>query len=178
MPDARLTGIDLASNIIESCKRDKKLQGIEFYKADLTSLNLKKKFDIVTGNAVTCSFGKELYLKALQSIYNSLKDKGFYIGFEWINPFDFQDLSINEKNEGFPEGMTFYIRPRNMVEKIMKEIGFDSIDFYKFNLPIDLPFPGFDKNVTSYTRKDEFNEKIIFRGIWSQPWHHFVAKKA
>ena len=178
IPDAKLTGIDLAPNIIENCKNDKKLSGIEFFKADLTSLNLIKKFDIITGNAVTYLLGKDDYLKALKSIYNSLKNGGFFIGFEWINPFDFQDLVINETNEWHPEGMTIYIRPKKMVKEIMKEAGFNSIEFYKFNLSIDLPFQGFEKDVTSFTRKDEFNERMVFRGILNQPWHHFVAKKA
>lgn len=178
IPDAKLTGVDLASNIIENCKNDEKLSGIKFFKADVTSLNLNKKFDIITANAVTCLLGKDDYLKSLRSIYNSLKNGGFFIGFEWINPFNFQDLVIKETNEWHPEGMTIHIRPKKMVEQIMKETGFNSIKFYKFNFPFDLPFQGFDKDVTSFTRKDQFNERMIFRGILNQPWYHFVAKKA
>lgn len=178
LPFARLTGADLSVEFIRQCKEDPELAGIDFRIADLLTLPNIGRYDVVTANAVTYLFDWSDYKTALKAIADTLNADGAYIGFELINPFSVQDLTIIETSEWNPDGLTLRIRPKKKVENSLKEAGFDSVDFYPFLLPIDLPNRGFDADGVTYTRKDENGERLAFRGALFQPWCHFVARKA
>jgi SAM-dependent methyltransferase len=177
-PNVQLFGSDLAIGSIEKCKRDSELAGISFSVADILDLSQHSKVDVVTANAVAVYFDSQTYQRALESVFNALNPRGVYIGFEWIHPFSVQELTIVETSEWNPQGLTFRFRPMKKVEQAMKEAGFESVEFKPFVLPIDLPHPGHDADVVTYTRRDEHGERLAFRGTLYQPWCHFVARKA
>lgn len=173
-----LVGADMAVDSLEICKQDPELQSIDFHYANLLDLStLNQRFDAITASAVTFLFKWDDYLKALQSLHAALKPGGCYVGFEFANPFDVQDLTIIETNEWNPDGMTLHIRPVKKVRQALTEAGFERIEFHPFVLPIDLEFPGHDKDVVTYTRKDEHGERMAFRGAIYQPWCHIVAHR-
>jgi SAM-dependent methyltransferase len=177
-PKARLLGSDLAIGSIEKCKADSDLSGIGFSVADLLDLSALGNVDVVTANAVAVYFDSKTYQKALESVFHALSPGGAYIGFEWIHPFAVQQLTIVETSEWNPQGLTFRFRPMKQVEQAMSDAGFESVEFKPFVLPIDLPHPGHDADVVTYTRRDEHGERLAFRGTLYQPWCHFVARKA
>lgn len=177
IPSANLTGADLSIDFIEQCKMDSQLSSIKFEVADMLKLPEIGHFDIITATAVTYLFDWADYRSALKSIVDALKPGGSYIGFEFVNPFTVQDMTIIETNDWNPDGLTLRIRPMKKVEQAMKDAGFESVDFKPFVLPIDLPHNGFDADIITYTRKDEHGERLAFRGALFQPWCHFVARK-
>ena len=174
---AELTGCDLAKASIRSCKNDPDLANIAFFVGDVTALPCQKKWDFITANAVTVYFDKETLEKALRSIAEALKPGGVYVAFEWIHPFAVQNIKVCETSEWNPDGLTFYFRPASFVANALTKAGFDSVSFYPFVLPEDLAHPGFEADVITYTKKDEFGERMAFRGALYQPWCHLVAKK-
>ena len=101
--------------------------------------------------------------KGLTSIYNSLPKGGIHIGFEWVNPFEVQTLTIIETNKWRPEGYTIRVRTKKTLEDLIKKIGFKSIAFFPFNLSIDIESRGYKEDVTTYTLKNEYNERMAFR---------------
>lgn len=177
IPAARLVGSDLSVDFVDRCRADESLRDIEFRVLDCLSIGGQGQFDAITANAVTCLFNWADYRKALSSISDSLKVGGYYVGFEWISPFAVQDLTIVETNEWNPDGLTMYWRPMAKVESALRAAGFSSVEFRPFVLPIDLPFPGYDEDVVTYTRKDEHGERMAFRGVLFQPWCHLIARK-
>jgi SAM-dependent methyltransferase len=177
-PLAHLTGADLAVGFIENCERDAELAGINFIIADLLNLRDIGRFDVITANAVTYLFDWPEYRTALKSIADALNPGGVYVGFEFVNPFSVQDLTIVETSDWNPDGLTLRIRPMKKVEQAIKESGFESVAFHPFKLPIDLKHPGFDADVMTYTVRDEFGERMAFRGSLYQPWCHIVAYKS
>ena len=172
-----LHGLDLSKESIEYCKSQDYLKQINFFQDDITKFHSKVPYHVITAIAVTCLLDDNQLEKALNSIYNSLEVSGVYIGFEWINPFNFQNLTIVETNEWNPQGYTIRMRTKKTLEDMIKKVGFKSISYQPFNLPFDIEKPGYEKDVLTYTVKNEDNERMAFRGILYQPWHHFVVKK-
>lgn len=78
-----ITGIDIASNMINEAKKNQKLlnSSIDFFVGDATKLNLKKKFDAVifTFNGLTMIPDKKKRLEALKQIANVLKKDKYFI---------------------------------------------------------------------------------------------------
>ncbi len=179
LPKARLTGADLAIKSIEKCRQDQELSGIGFHIADLLDLSsLSSQFDVINANAVTFLFDWPDYKKSLRSINEALKPGGADVGFELMHQFSVQDVTVIETSEWNPDGLTLRFRPMKKVEAAMLDAGFESVEFRPFILPIDLPFPGHDADVGTYTRKDENGERMAFRGVLYQPWCHLIARKA
>ncbi|MFN7190637.1 MAG: class I SAM-dependent methyltransferase, partial [Rhodospirillales bacterium] len=169
--------VDLAAALIEKCAADPDLAAIEFRVANIIDLSELGSFDAITCNAVTYLLDWDDYSRALKSIYAALRPGGRYVGFELANPFSVQDLTIVETSEWNPAGLVLRVRPIARVEKAFHEAGFASVDFHEFTMPIDLPFPGYDADVVTYTRKDESGKRLSFRGAFFQPWYHIVATK-
>ena len=176
-PSATLFGGDLSQTSIEICKRDEDLKKISFSTKDMLNINESDKYDLIIVNAVTYLFSWEEYDKAIQSIFAALKKGGYLIDFEWLHPFDVQDLTIYETNEWNPNGMKMHIRPYKKVSEYLKKAGFSSINFEAFEISKELPCLGFDKDTTSYTKKDLEGKNMLFRGILYQPWCHMIAQK-
>ena len=55
--------------------------------------------------------------------------------------------------------------------------GFSDIQFYPFEIPIDLPEPNAASDLTTYTRRTEIGSRLQFRGSLYQPWCHLTARK-
>jgi hypothetical protein len=79
-----------------------------------------------------------------------------YIAFEWLHPYELQDL----------------------VARILNKAGLDGVNFHPFVMPIDLPFQGYDDPGTnSHTLKRDNGERMCMRGALYQPWCHMTAVK-
>lgn len=178
LPSLELTGVDLSRSAIQKCRNDRALSGIAFEERDMLDLSFGARFDVVTANAVTVYFDWDQYRAAMTSVYSVLSPGGTYIAFEWLHPFSVQDLTIVETNALNPDGLKFHFRPISRVESVLRSAGFSQVQFLPFELPIDLPCPGHDADVVTYTRKDEYGHRLAFRGALYQPWCHMVARKA
>jgi SAM-dependent methyltransferase len=178
LPELRLTGADLSQSAVEKCRADPGLADISFGVFDMLDLSPAGRFDVIVANAVTVYFDWPDYRKAIASVFAALEPGGSYLAFEWLHPFSVQDLTIIETNDWNPEGLKLCFRPIPKVETLLREIGFASVEFRPFELPIDLPFPGHDADVVTYTRKDERGHRMAFRGALYQPWCHMIARKA
>jgi SAM-dependent methyltransferase len=178
VPGVRLEGADLAGSSIEVCRQDPDLSGIEFNIRDICDLPQDNPYDIVIANAVAVYFDWVTYERAMASVCRALKPGGVYLAFEWLHKFAVQDITIVETSEMHPGGLEIHFRPMMKVEKVMRACGFSDVQFLPFQMPFDLPFPGYDADVASYTRKDEHGELMTFRGALYQPWCHMVARKS
>ena len=177
LPRVKMTGGDLALSSIEEARNNSELEGIDFQEMDIFNLP-ENEYDIVIANAVAVYFKWPDYQKALESVYKSLKPGGIYIVFEWMHPFEHQDLMIYETSISHPDGIRICFRPIKKVAQHLKKAGFDSSDFYPFEMPFDLEKPCDDEEVVTYTINSENNDRLSFRGALYQPWCHMVAKKS
>lgn len=99
------------------------------------------------------------------------------LAFEWLHPFEHQDIVITETTMGHPEGLRICFRPMKRVEGILRSAGFKKVEFRPFDIPIDLPMRGYDQEVFSYTVRSAEGRNLCFRGALSQPWCHMIAEK-
>jgi SAM-dependent methyltransferase len=178
LPGLRLTGGDLSKSAIEQCRADPELSGVTFDFYNMLDLAGAGQFDVIVANAVAFSLDWSGYRQALASVFSALKPGGHYFAFEFLHSFELQDVTIVETSDWHPQGIQLCFRPMVKVRALLTELGFDKIEFYPFELPIDLPFPGYEAHVSTYTRKDEHGLRMAFRGILYQPWCHVVARKA
>lgn len=182
-PGLELTGGDLASSMIESCKADPALDGIRFEVMDMLNIRHVEEFDVVIANAVTYLFNNEEYTSAIRSVSACLKPGGWFFSFEWLHPFE-HDIEILETSRTHPKGLRIHARPYSSVSAILSEHGFANYRFQPFSIPIDLPRgatygpneDGFE-DLNSYTVKTETGERLLFRGALFQPWCHLIAQK-
>lgn len=179
MPQARLTGGDMADDVIASCQADADLVGIDFQVMDMTAI--AGRYDVVVANATGFFLTAEEYGRALRSVADSLEPGGAYIAFEWLHPFP-QELAIRETSRSHPEGLTIHARSFGAVEGLLHDAGFSKVEFRPFEIPIDLErgatygdnAEGFE-DLNSYTVKTETGERLLFRGTLHQPWCHLLA---
>lgn len=172
-----LYGGDLAQSSLELCRGNKALSGITFGEMDILDIQQASEFDIIVANAVAVYFTWAEYEQTLRSVYRALKSNGAYIVFEWMHPYQHQDLVIYETSIGHPDGIRICYRPILKVTQVVQSAGFSDVKFLPFVIPIDLPNSGYDGEVVSYTVKDEIGERMTFRGALYQPWCHMVAYK-
>ena len=183
LPTLRLTGGDGMAPVIEECRKDPRLVGIDFQKMDILEIPGKASFDIIVGNAVTYLLDASEYDASIESVGRSLTDGGSYVGFEWMHPFKC-DLKIVETSRSHPQGLTIYVRPYSAVEAALTKHGFGDIEFRPFQIGIDLPLDytfgdnedGFE-DLNSYTVKTAEGERLLFRGPLFQPWCFVIARK-
>ena len=181
IPGAKLTGGDMASDVIEACRADADLAGIEFEVMDMTAL--RGSYGIVVANATSFFLDEEEHTRALGSVAEVLEPGGAYLAFEWLHPFR-QRLEIRETSRSHPDGLTIHSRPQHEVEARLREVGFSEVEFLPFEIPIDLEQgetfrdddSGFE-DLNSYTVRTEEGRRMIFRGALYQPWCHMVARK-
>lgn len=178
IPDLRLSGADLSRSAIQRCEADAALADVTFHIHDLLNVTALGPFDIVVANAVTFLLDWRDLERAFAGIWKALESGGAYVGFEFMHSFAVQDLMIVETSELHPDGLRMHWRPIPRVEALLRKVGFDSVEFHPFELPIDLPFPGYEADCATYTLKDERGRRMAFRGVLYQPWCHLVARKA
>ena len=88
-----MTGGDLAISSIKEAQNNPELSDIAFKKMDIFHLP-NNKYDAIIANAVGVYFKWRDYQYLLDSVYQSLKPGGAYFAFEWLHPFDHQNLII------------------------------------------------------------------------------------
>lgn len=180
IPNIELFGGDLMKPVIEECKNDPSLSGIDFSVMDVFNIPTKNRYDIIIANAVNVYFEPDEYKEALLSIGNALNSGGWFIAYEWVFPGD-REQKIIETSTGHKEGLKFHFRSEDYVKKVTSEAGFTSTDVIPFDIPIDLPKPkitGNDEDLITYTVKDpQTNRRLMFRGSLYQPWAHIVTQK-
>jgi cyclopropane fatty-acyl-phospholipid synthase-like methyltransferase len=181
LPNARLSGGDMAASVIEAAQRDPRLEGIDLRVMDM--LAIEGMYDVIVANAVAVYFTIDEYDQAIASIAAALHEGGTYVAFEWLHPFP-QELQIKETSRSHPEGLTINFRPYSQVEKILRRNGFRSVAFKPFEIPIDLErgatygdnADGFE-DLNTHTVRTEDGQRLLFRGTLHQPWCHLVATK-
>lgn len=176
-PGLSLTGADLAESSLRECRANPALEGIAFERLDMLDLPQDRGFDIIVANAVAVYFYWEEYERSLRSVAKALKPGGTYLAFEWLHPFEHQDIVITETTMGHPEGLRICFRPMKRVEGLLRKAGFSKIEFRPFDIPIELPMRGYDQEVFSYTVRSAEGRNLCFRGALSQPWCHLIAEK-
>ena len=174
-PSLALTGGDLAESSLTIARADTELTGVEFKRIDM--LDIEGKFDIITGHAVTYLLEWPEFERAIASIAKALSPGGVFISFEWMHPFEDQDLAITEVTPSHPDGLTIYSRPYMKVSRVLDKSGLTDVDFHPFSIPLDLPLPGYRGDPISYTIKDETGNRMCMRGALFQPWCHMTAIK-
>lgn len=180
-PQLRLAGGDIASDVIEGCRKDPKLQGIRFDTMDV--FDLEGSHDIIVANAVAQYFENRDYERIVRSVGKALKPGGSYVSFEWLHPF-LQDVQITETSKTHPQGIRLNARPYATAERILREQGFTEVRILPFSIPVDLPIDGSPQRraevyeeIHSYTLRTETGQRLLFRGGIFQPWCHLVAHK-
>ena len=176
LPNINLTGGDLARSSIEEAKKNKKLKDITFQELDLFELP-ENTYDIVVTNAVLCLFDRQEFKDALEIIYTSLREGGALFVFDWIHPFEHQDVVVYETSMSDPDGIRLCFRPIKKVAEELSSAGFSNSSFHPFEMPIDLEKPAPDEDVVSYTVTSQESERMTFRGVIFQPWCHVIATK-
>ena len=177
LPQAKLAGCDLSASSVEACRNDPDLAGIDVEVADALALTGPPRHHIAILNAVTCYFEEAEFARLLANVGALLYDGGRLIVFDWFHAFAQQQLCILEKSQGHPEGVAYHLRSIAAVKPLLRQAGFDGGDFRPFELPIDLPFPGTEGEVVSYTQRTDGGGRLCFRGVFFQPWCHLVARK-
>lgn len=176
-PQAKLAGCDLSTSSVEVCREDPELKGIEIQVADALTLSGAARYDAVCLNAMAFYFGDEEFAQLLSTAWNLLRNDGYLIAFDWFTPFRHQQIQVTEKSLGHPDGVTYHIRSTDLTQSMLRNAGFGAADFHPFELPIDLPFPGTDGEVVSYTHRTDDGDRLCFRGVLFQPWFHMLARK-
>lgn len=176
VPSAEYVGGDLALSSLEECKTNPDLADVTFSEMDILNLP-EASFDVIVVNAVVYMFDDEQYEKALASLCNGLREGGIIVMYDFAHPFAHQNLTIYETTVFRPEGLRLCFRPMPRVQSAAEQAGFSGVDFYPFEIPIDLEKPGYDEEVVTYTQTKQDGERLMFRGALFQPWCHIVMKK-
>ncbi|MDZ4252734.1 MAG: class I SAM-dependent methyltransferase [Sulfuritalea sp.] len=176
LPGFSLRGVDLFPDVIDKCRKDPDLFGIEFSAMDLLDLQCEP-VDVIVISAVLSRFDDVQHRKIWQSLYNKIKPGGVIISFEWYNPFK-QTLRIVEETYTHPEGLVLHFRSQSAVRALLDGIGFRQCEFHMFEIPIDLELQDPTDPLYTHTRRLENGERLQFRGALYQPWCHLVARKA
>ena len=169
-----LTGGEVVESSLEQCLQDEDLKGIQFEKMDILNLP-KDSYDIIIANGVLTTLDANEYKKSLISIANSLQHNGHFLLFDYACPFD-QDLEIIERTKYHPHGLRLFFLSYGSMRTAYEEAGLSIKNFAPFSMPIDLPHPEQDDDLTSYTHKDEKGNRMCFRGSLFQPWCHIQAE--
>lgn len=171
----KLIGGDLALSSLNICRGNPDFSGISFEELDITNLP-KENFDVIVVNAVLYMFNTQQYEASLSSLHDALRPGGVVLIYDFANPFS-QDLEIIEKSCIYPDGMRLCFRAQEYIIKAVSLAGFTDLEFRPFELPIDLPKPEGNHDITTYTVKDQRGHRMMFRGMLYQPWCHIIARK-
>jgi SAM-dependent methyltransferase len=176
-PELELHGADVVASVIEDCRADPALAGIEFHTLDMLDLDLDRRFDIVTANAALMFFTPEEFARALAQLGTIVAPGGHLIAFDYVHPFD-QQIALVETSSAFPEGLKLFFRGEGVVDEALAAGGFEAGSYRAFEIPIDLPRPDDRSAIKTWTRRTDDGVGLSFRGTLFQPWCHFVARKA
>ena len=174
IPDVDLFGGDLMKPVVEECRANPDLAGIQFEVMDL--FDLSGDFDIVVGNAITFNYANDDFDRAMKSIGRVGRT---YVGYEYVFPGE-REQTVEEKGY-WNKSYTFHFRSETRMVSACKAGGFDEVEVLPFDIPVDLPKPepsGTEAELATYTVRDEVSgRRLMFRGSLYQPWAHVVARK-
>lgn len=178
LPGARLTGADVFAEVIDQCRTDPDLGGIDFEVMDLLDRGIaaRKRFDVAIVNAVLFYFDDTQLESAVSNLAALLPRGGALVGYDLFHPFQ-QRLEITEVTADHPEGLTLRFRPIADVREAFERHGLGRAEFNPFDIPIDLPPSGDPADVFSRTVREDSGRRMIFRGALHTPWCHFVAER-
>ena len=181
MPGAELVGGDLMTPVVEQCRRDPALQGIQFDEMDVLDIPSGQPFDVITANAITYLFEPETYRKCCLSLGKALRPGGYFIGYELTCPGT-EQRRITEPSAWHPNGLTLWLRSEMSVADTLRDAGFSHVTVEPFDIPIDLPRPApgskAEASFETYTiREAGTGRRLMFRGTLYQPWAHIRARK-
>jgi SAM-dependent methyltransferase len=176
LPDLALHGGDIVESIVDECRKNPSLDGIEFHKMDMLNLGNKEKFDIITANASLMFFNEEEFKLAVKNIAGAIKKGGYFVAFDYFHPFE-QEIAITEVSAVHPKGLRFHFRGYSKVAAALEEAGLYKESFRPFDIQIDLPQSSDSKNINTFTRRTEDGKRLSFRGSLYQPWCFLTAKK-
>lgn len=183
-PDAILEGRDLASKLIDKCKVDPQLKGINFGVHDVTELlpeSEHNKYDLVVITAVLQVLPFPLFNKAIDNVAKLLKPGGVFVSFEGYHDFDKIDCITygieNVISERPPTStMTYHYPSKKLAESYCLSAGFDSIQFRDFSMKTDLPYAA-STPPSTHTIVTDGDKRLSMLGLLSQPWSFLVAVK-
>jgi len=176
VPEADYRGGDLARSSLEACKANPNLQGISFQDMDIMDVP-SSTFDVIIVNAVLYMFDDTQYELALAGLNQGLTTGGSVIIYDFAHSFVHQNLSIYETSLLHPDGLRLCFRPMSSINAAATRAGFSVVEFHPFELPIELPKPGYDEEVVTYTVNTDKSDRLMFRGALYQPWCHMIARK-
>lgn len=175
-PDLQMQGGDLSESIIENCRTDPRLAGIDFQVMDICNLPQdSESVDIVICNAILYGFSNRLFSSALANIARVLKKGGVFLAFDFFHPYH-QELEIIEYSGPFPQGHPMHMRSFSAVTRALNDAGLGKAEFMPFDLPIDLPDQGYESNHTRTVAAMD-GKRLQFRGTLFQPWCHLAVER-
>jgi len=176
LPAVDYYGGDLFPEIIDHCRSNPDLSGVQFEVMDIRDLGDRGRFDAVVANAILHRFSLEEFGVAIGSLSRVTRAGGWLFAFDFFHPFE-QDLLIVERSRSHPEGLTLIFRPYSSVTQVLSEAGFISVQFHPFSIPIDLERPADLDDMRTFTIRADGGERLNFRGTLFLPWCHLVARK-
>lgn len=175
VPGLQMTGGDLMGSSLEECRANPSLEGIAFDEIDALAIGRTAAFDIVVVNAVFYMFSDADLEASLHSISDALAPGGALVVFDFFHPFD-QDLAVLEKSPTHRNGLMLHFRPYAVMEAMLSRAELGGASYTPFSIPIDLPRPDRDDDISSYTVATAEGGRMLYRGALSQPWCHMVAR--
>jgi SAM-dependent methyltransferase len=166
----------MVPQILDQCRRDPALFGVEFKELNLLELSLNECFDVITANAVVYLFSADELNLAFQNIVRALKPGGWFMAFDFFHPFE-QDLEVFEKSKTHPDGLMLHLRPYSKVITSLEDNHLTNTTFRPFSIPVDLAKPESLDDLTSHTVMSRDGERMLFRGILYQPWCFLATQK-
>jgi len=175
-PHFDLMGGDAFGEIVENCRRNPLLTGIDFDVVNIHQTPHDKAFDFVTLNALLHLVETKDLDSVAENLSRILFPKGYLLAFSWFNPFD-QEISLVETSPAHPEGAAINVHSYATITEVLEKQGFDHIVFKPFEIPIDLAGGEDKSSLSSYTRKNSEGKRQLFRGSLYQPWCFLTARK-
>lgn len=174
MPGLRLSGSDVFPELMDTCRADPELAGMDFRVMDLRDLPDGPAHDVVTVNAVLHRFEREQFAECVRGLSRLVAPGGALVVFDWFHPFE-QELVMREYTPEHPDGLSLVTRPFSQTRGILEAAGFGEVAFRPFHMPFDLARPADDRNVTYTVPSPE--GRLSVRGSLLQPWCHVVARR-
>jgi SAM-dependent methyltransferase len=175
-PKAKLIGWDIFPPIVERCRADPALSGIEFDVVSVLDIKAEAVADVAILSAVLGRFNDQEHELAWRGIWKALKPGGHAVVFDWYHGFR-QTVRIIDETDLHPEGLILTFRSSLAMEDQLKKLGFDHIEFHPFRISVDLANKNAADAVNTHTRRAADGERLQFRGSIFQPWCHMLARK-
>jgi SAM-dependent methyltransferase len=99
-----------------------------------------RALDVIIANAVNVYFEPDEYKAAIKGIFKALRPGGSFIAFEWAFPHN-KEQRVVETSIGHPEGLKFWLRSENFIQRAFADVAFFSTLVLPFEIPIELPRP-------------------------------------